>query len=193
MSVFQSSLLAPAPLARFSSSSPLLMLRVSGSSASERVIPEASTPSQLFAPCVSCTSFRLAPAAPTPPALDRGVERQRERLRARERSGSSSSRPAELASSRLPVPVAVKTPLRVTVAVPEMWRSRLLSKPIVGRVMPGRSGVSVFQSSLLAPIPLARFSLSSPLLIASVSGSSASERVMPEASTPSQLFAPCVS
>ena len=69
VSVFQSSLLAPVPLARFSSSSPSLIDSVSGSSASERLIPEASTPSQLFPPWVSCTSFKLAPAAPTPPAL----------------------------------------------------------------------------------------------------------------------------
>src|SRR5207244_3721830 len=57
-----------APVARFSRSSPLLSDSVNGSTLNERLIPDASTPSQLFVPCVIETSLKLADKPPTPPA-----------------------------------------------------------------------------------------------------------------------------
>ena len=162
------------------------------------MIPEASTPSQLFVPWVSLTRLSVAPAEPIPPALDRGVQRERERLRpgpdlrlvgaARHGDGAE----VEAAGAGRGEDAAEGD----RCAVPEMWRLCAAVTSIVWRSIPVYSGVaavSVCQSSGVAPTPLARFSFSSPFVTEIVSGSTLRESVIPEASTPSQLFVPCVS
>ena len=107
----QSSGVAPTPLARFSFSSPFVTEIVSGSTVRESVIPEASTPSQLFVPWVSLTSVRVAPADPIPPALTE-VSRVSESAWAAVPTWAWSAPlvTVTVPRSRLPVPVAVKTP-----------------------------------------------------------------------------------
>ena len=56
----QSSFDAPAPEARFSCNAPSIRETVSGARSSASVIPEASTPSQLFVPCVSLTRLQAS-------------------------------------------------------------------------------------------------------------------------------------
>ena len=141
VSVFQSSFAAPAPVARFSSSSPFVTRhaeRVEG----EREADPGSVDAE---PALGAlgqveTSFRLAPAAPTPPALTVVSSVKASAWALVSVWPVVESLPVHWPSSRLPVPVAVKTPARATVAVPEMCRSRSLSKSRVGRVIPEAVG-----------------------------------------------------
>ena len=90
------------------------------------------------------------------------------------------------------MPVAVKRPGSATEALPEMWRS-VVSVTVSGcRVRLGAVVVKVAQSSLVAPAPDARFSCRAPFVTETVIGERTRLRVIAEASTPSQLFAPWV-
>ena len=139
------------------------------------MIPEASTPSQLFVPCVSFTRLKVAPAEPIPPALTE-VSNVSESACAPVPTCAWSAPlvTVTVPRSRLPVPVAVKTPASAIVAVPEMWRLCAAVTSIVWRSIPVYSGVAAVrscQSSGVAPTPLARFSFSSPFVTEIVSGS----------------------
>ena len=101
------------------------------------VIPEASTPSQLFVPWVSLTRLSVAPAEPIPPALTE-VSRVSESAWAAVPTCAWSAPlvTVTVPRSRLPVPVAVKTPASAIVAVPEMWRLCAAVTSIVWRSIP---------------------------------------------------------
>ena len=108
MNAPQSSLAAPAPVARLSCRVPPVSETLSGATTNERVMPEASTPSQLFAPWVIETRWTVAPTE-APPAADRGVELERRALGVR---AEGAAAPVICPSSSEPVPVAVKSPER---------------------------------------------------------------------------------
>ena len=102
------------PLARFSFSSPLRdRERQRVDVQAERLIPEASTPSQLFVPCVNLhEAASVAPAEPIPPALTE-VSNVSESACApvTDLRLVGAARHGDLCRGRgLPVPVAVKTP-----------------------------------------------------------------------------------
>src|SRR5262249_42018730 len=98
--------------------------------------------------------------------------------------------------STLPAAVAVNTPASSTATVPARCRSRdeAISRCGNGNpssAVPDPASVTDFQSSLCVPAPAARFSFNSPPETDTLTGSRASDRLIPVASTPSQLFAPC--
>ena len=163
--VAQSSLVAPAPVARFSCTVPSVIESVSGSSVNESVIAEASTPSQLFAPWVIETRFNV-PLVVTP-AIVTEVSRCSESAWASVPTCAALAFPLSPVTSprsRLPVPVAVNRPGSATEALPETWRS-VESVTVSGcRVRLGAVVEKVAQSSLVAPAPVARFSCRAPFV-----------------------------
>ena len=186
--VVQLSLAAPPPALLSWRVPPVTARLRPGTALSPIEMPLASTPSQLFTPCVIETRFRLAEPDPPPPET------------ATSRCSAVALAPVPTVdgsetwpTSSEPLPVALKRPVRVTVTVPERWRSVPASTSIVGRVMPvwPDGPVNVLQSSLAAPPP-ARFSFTEPSVTESVSGESVRDSSIPDPSTPSQVFAPWV-